>query len=184
MWRTVEGLHWKKLGGCSNPWCDAPPLANWCECPTLILVGFQLRKDIRNNKRWSGWKSWTTYTCLQKKVEKKIPWLFTIVHCLPWRSTCVNLMFDRIDKYCLLKKSPQARRQTKTRIQDPRRKFNSTHPGRSSCLGRYRLAPFLWLDGAGEKGLVTLGYSLCKSGMLLNINVTCKLSNLFWCVKS
>ena len=33
--------------------------------------------------------------------------------------------------------------------------------------------------GAGEKGLVTLGYSLCKSGMLLNINVTCKLSNLF-----
>ncbi len=28
--------------------------------------------------------------------------------------------------------------------------------------------------GAGEKGLVTLGYSLCKSGMLLNINVTCK----------
>ena len=33
--------------------------------------------------------------------------------------------------------------------------------------------------GAGEKGLVTLGYSFCKSGMLLNINVTCKLSNLF-----
>ncbi len=38
--------------------------------------------------------------------------------------------------------------------------------------------------GAGEKGLVTLGYSLCKSGMLLNINVTCKLSILFWCVKA
>ena len=40
---------------------------------------------------------------------------------------------------------------------------------------------FLFSDwtGAGEKGLVTLGYSLCKSGMLLNINVTCKLSNLF-----
>ena len=44
-------------------------------------------------------------------VEVVVPWRST------WRSTCVNLMFDRIDKYCLLKKSPQARRQTKNRIQ-------------------------------------------------------------------
>ncbi len=56
--------------------------------------------------------------------------------------------------------------------------------GKNYILYTLRLASHsLFPDwtGAGEKGLVTLGYSLCKSGMLLNINVTCKLSR---CVKS
>ena len=40
-----------------------------------------------------------------------------IVHPLPWRTQYVNLMLDKIDKYCLSKKSPQAKRQMKVRIQ-------------------------------------------------------------------
>ena len=40
-----------------------------------------------------------------------------IVHPLPWRSEYVSSMFKRIDAYCEKKKSPQAKRQMKQRIQ-------------------------------------------------------------------
>ena len=39
-----------------------------------------------------------------------------IVHPLPWRSEYVNRMFQKIDKYCFSKKSPQAKRQMKKRM--------------------------------------------------------------------
>jgi hypothetical protein len=39
-----------------------------------------------------------------------------IVHPIPWRTTYVNTMFDRIDKYNAAKKSSQARRQMKSRV--------------------------------------------------------------------
>ena len=39
-----------------------------------------------------------------------------VVHPLPWRSEYVNRMFQKIDEYSYSKKSPQAKRQTKTRV--------------------------------------------------------------------
>lgn len=39
-----------------------------------------------------------------------------IVRPLPWRSQYVNKMFQNIDKYCKVRMSPQACRQTKQRI--------------------------------------------------------------------
>ncbi len=39
-----------------------------------------------------------------------------VVHPLPWRSDYVSSMFRKIDDYCHAKKSPQARRQMKSRI--------------------------------------------------------------------
>ena len=38
-----------------------------------------------------------------------------VVHPLPWRSKYVTNMFEKIDAYCIRKKSSQARRQTKFR---------------------------------------------------------------------
>ena len=39
-----------------------------------------------------------------------------IVHSLPWRTDYVGQMIERIDKYCDKKKSPQSRRQMKSRL--------------------------------------------------------------------
>ena len=39
-----------------------------------------------------------------------------VVHSIPWRSDCVNRMFDRIDSHSIGMKSPQARRQMKERV--------------------------------------------------------------------
>ena len=39
-----------------------------------------------------------------------------IVRPIPWRSKYVNSMFDRIDKYNAARKSSQARRQMKSRV--------------------------------------------------------------------
>ena len=38
-----------------------------------------------------------------------------VVHPLPWRSSYVTSMFEKIDAYCARRKSGQAKRQTKTR---------------------------------------------------------------------
>lgn len=38
-----------------------------------------------------------------------------VVHPLPWRSSYVNKMYDRIDSYCIHKKSSQSKRQMKVR---------------------------------------------------------------------
>lgn len=39
-----------------------------------------------------------------------------VVHGLPWRSSSVSRMFEKIDNYCDNNKSPQARRQMKKRV--------------------------------------------------------------------
>ncbi len=63
VWRTIEsdkdagvvsgesevvkdGALKKNLVGCSLVGCSHPWPTTSCECPTLILVGFQLRKDM------------------------------------------------------------------------------------------------------------------------------------------
>ena len=39
-----------------------------------------------------------------------------VVRGLPWRSSSVSRMFEKIDVYCESNKSPQARRQMKKRV--------------------------------------------------------------------
>ena len=86
-----------------------------------IYVFLQKKKDresaVRGNSKLTEEqkKKWLTvmsndFMSSEESEEDQI-----VVHPLPWRTPYVNTMFSKIDAYVTEKKSPQARRQTKSR---------------------------------------------------------------------
>lgn len=61
-------------------------------------------------------KKWLSIICNDFMSSEESEDEAIIVHPLPWRSDHVNEMFMRIDKFSNSKKSPQALRQMKERI--------------------------------------------------------------------